>query len=232
VSNPPTDGETHPATTPSPDAAMTTAPVPEVPQQPSAAPSFEQPPAVPAAPVAMTTEPAAAPAAVTTEPAGSTAVVGMSPVPSAPPAWPVSAAPYGVMPAPVAVAPPQRGRASLVILSILSTVLLLGVGVLTVLYINDRQTITQQRSVIDQNAVDLKAKATDLDNTKKDLDAAKRDLDTEKTCADAVRDYFKQLQTMLSTFNPQTGVDTNSPALQAIAASSQALITKCGIKLG
>jgi hypothetical protein len=136
------------------------------------------------------------------------------------------------MPAPVAVAPPQRGRASLVILSILSTVLLLGVGVLTVLYINDRQTITQQRSVIDQNAVDLKAKATDLDNTKKDLDAAKRDLDTEKTCADAVRDYFKQLQTMLSTFNPQTGVDTNSPALQAIAASSQALITKCGIKLG
>jgi len=232
VSNPPTDGETHPATTPSPDAAMTTAPVPEVPQQPSAAPSFEQPPAVPAAPVAMTTEPAAAPAAVTTEPAGSTAVVGMSPVPSAPPAWPVSAAPYGVMPAPVAVAPPQRGRASLVILSILSTLLLVGVGVLTVLYINDRQTIAQQRTLIDQNAVDLKAKATDLDNTKKDLDAAKKDLDTEKTCADAVRDYFKQIQTMMSTFNPQTGVDTNSPALQAIAASSQALITKCGIKLG
>jgi hypothetical protein len=210
---------------------MTTAPVPEVPQQPSAAPSFEQPPAVPAAPVAMTTEPAA-PVAMTTEPAGSTAVVGMSPVPSAPPAWPVSAAPYGVMPAPVAVAPPQRGRASLVILSILSTLLLVGVGVLTVLYINDRQTIAQQRTLIDQNAVDLKAKATDLDNTKKDLDAAKKDLDTEKTCADAVRDYFKQIQTMMSTFNPQTGVDTNSPALQAIAASSQALITKCGIKLG
>ena len=225
MSNPPTDGETHPTTTPSPDAAMTAAPVPEVPQQPSVAPSFEQP----AAPAAAS---APEPVAMTSEPAGSTAVVGMSPVPSAPPGWPVSAAPYGVMPAPVAVAPPQRGRASLVIMSILSTVLLLGVGVLTVLYINDRQTIAQQRTLIDQNAVDLKAKATDLDNTKKDLDAAKRDLDTEKTCADAVRDYFKQIQTMMSTFNPQAGVDTNSPAIQAIAASSQALITKCGIKIG
>jgi hypothetical protein len=211
---------------------MTTAPVPEVPQQPSVAPSFEQPPAAPAASASASAASAPEPVAMTTEPAGSTAVVGMSPVPSAPPAWPVSAAPYGVMPAPVPVAPPQRGRASFVIMTILSTLLLLGVGVLTVLYINDRQTIAQQRTVIDQNAVDLKAKATDLDNTKKDLDAAKRDLDTEKTCADAVRDYFKQIQTMMSTFNPQTGVDTSSPAIQAIAAASQALITKCGIKIG
>jgi septal ring factor EnvC (AmiA/AmiB activator) len=153
-------------------------------------------------------------------------------VPSAPPGWPVSAAPYTAVPAPVAVAPPQRGRASLVILSILSTVLLLGVGVLTVLYINDRQTISQQRTLIDQNAADIKAKAAELDNTKKDLDSTKKDLDTEKACADTIRDYFKQLQSMLSTLNPQTGIDPQSPEVQAIAASSQALITKCGIKLG
>jgi hypothetical protein len=205
---------------------MTAAPVPQVPEQPSvapAAPVFE-----PAAPVFEPAAPAPAPVAMTTEP---TAVMGMSPVPSAPPGWPVSAVPYG-MPAPVAVAPPQRGRASLVILSILSTVLLLGVGVLTVLYINDRQTISQQRTLIDQNAADIKAKAAELDNTKKDLDSTKKDLDTEKACADTIRDYFKQLQSMLSTLNPQTGIDPQSPEVQAIAASSQALITKCGIKLG
>lgn len=231
MSNPPTDGEIHPATTPSPDAAMTAEPVQQAPalEQPSVTPSLatEQPAVAPAAPAPEPATSAPEPVASVPEP-----VVGMSPVPSAPPGWPVSAAPYGAMPAPVAVAPPPRGRASLVILSILSTVLLLGVGVLTVLYINDRQTIDQQRTVIDQNAVDLKAKATELDNTKKDLDATKTDLDTEKGCADTVRDYFKQIQTMLSTFNPQTGFDTNSPAVQAFAASSQALIQKCGIKLG
>ena len=198
MSNPPTDGENYPATTPSPDAAMTAAPVPQVPEQPSvapAAPVFEPaaPAPAPAAPVFEPAAPAPAPVAMTTEP---TAVMGMSPVPSAPPGWPVSAVPYG-MPAPVAVAPPQRGRASLVILSILSTVLLLGVGVLTVLYINDRQTISQQRTLIDQNAADIKAKAAELDNTKKDLDSTKKDLDTEKACADTIRDYFKQLQSML-----------------------------------
>jgi hypothetical protein len=221
VSNPPTDGETYPAATPSPDAAMTAAPVPQAP-----APELEQSSLVP--------DPAPAPATAAPEPVtlAPVPVVGMSP--SAPPAWPVSEAPYGVVPAPApaAAAPPQRGRASLVILSVLSTVLLLAIGVLTVLYINDRQTIGQQRTLIDQNATDLKAKAVELDNTKKDLDSTKKDLDSEKACADTIRDFFKQIQSMLSTFNPQTGVDPESPAFQAIGASSQALIQKCGIQLG
>src|SRR5262245_17643372 len=108
MSNPPTDGESHPAVTPSADAAMTATP----PQSPS-----PEPPTAPAEPPTPSPEPVSTP-----EPAAATAVVGMSTVPSAQPSWPVSANPYPVTAVPAA--PPRRGQASLVILSILSTVLL------------------------------------------------------------------------------------------------------------
>jgi len=132
----------------------------------------------------------------------------------------------------VPAAPPRRGQASLVILSILSTVLLLGIGVLTVLYVNDRQTITQQRATIDSSAADLKAKSAELDNTKKDLETAKQDAETQKACADTIRDFFKQIQSLAATVDPTKGIDLQSPAFQAISAAAQALTTKCGVSLG
>jgi len=196
---------------------------------PAAQSPTPEPPTAAPQPATLSPEPASTPEAVPTadpvsapEPVAPTAVVGMSTVPSAPTSWPVSAAPYGVMP--VLAAPPRRGQASMVILSIVSTLLLVGVGVLTVLYINDRQTISQQRSTIDSSAADLKATSAELDKTKKDLDSTKKDLDTEKACADTVRDFVKQMQSLAAGFDPTTGIDT-----QSIATAVQAITTKCGI---
>jgi hypothetical protein len=127
----------------------------------------------------------------------------------------------------VPAAAPDRGRASLIVLSVLSTVLLLGVGVLTVLYVNDRQTIGQQRALIDSSAADLRAKSADLARAQQDLDTAKRDAEADKGCADTIRNLFKQLQS-LALSNPQQ-VDPQSPVFQALSGAALDMQQKCGL---
>ena len=152
------------------------------------------------------------------------------PAPPPPPGWPVSTVPYGYAPVPDAT--PKRGRAPLVILSVLSTVLLLGLGVLTVLYVNDRNTITQQRGLINSNAADLSTKSAELARTKQDLDAANRDLETEKACADSVRNLYKQAQSLQTLITPSADPQSvlNSSAFQAMEAAERQMQDKCGLK--
>jgi hypothetical protein len=174
-------------------------------------------------PQAAATEPTTVPAPQ--------AGVGAAPVAEAPPSWPVSTAPYGYPPA-VPVAAPERGRASLVILSVLSTLLLVALGVLTVLFVNDRNTISQQRALMDSSAADLRAKSAELTRTQQDLEAAKKDAEADKACAESVRAYSQAMQTAIQSIKPtDTDVDL-SPFFQAITGAGQTMLQKCGIATG
>src|SRR5262245_48303994 len=121
VSYPPIDDEAHPTTPPpaEPTASELTAAGPSSAPLPSDAPH-------PTPAVAMT--PAPIPPVAIYPPASAVPASGIPA--SAPPGWPISAVPYGYAPAPVPA--PTRGKAAIVF-GVLSAVLLVGLGVLSVL---------------------------------------------------------------------------------------------------
>jgi hypothetical protein len=218
VSNPPIDGVAHPSATSAPSS------------EPAFLPAQEAAPTAGVAPEGAPTAGAAPEGAITPAPPPEAA---MAPLPQAPPGWPVSTAPYGYPPVAAPLAPPKRGRASLIILSVLSTVLLVALGVLTVLYVNDRNTIAQQRTLIDSSAADLRAKSAELTRAQQDLETTKQDAQADKDCADSVRALYKAMQGAIQSIDPKNPeLNLESPMFQAMSGAALGMQQKCDITIG
>jgi hypothetical protein len=187
---------------------------PAEPTFPGSAPAFppapSYPPATPAFPA--TVPPPAGPPPPSAPPApGTTGAMPaytpgytQVPVPSAPTydpsmAQPYSAppvsAPYGYMPVPSAIPapPPRRGRVGVVILSILTTLLLLATGVMTTLYIQQKQTADKSATQVEQLTKQVGDQTTKIDSMQRDIDSAQRDLTDAKAASDEALSQKKVL---------------------------------------
>jgi hypothetical protein len=186
------------------------------PVQPAAAEPFYAP--TPSAPPAFAYQPVPAPP--TYDP------TVMQPPFSAPPV----SAPYGYIPMASAIpAPPQkRGRVGIVILSVLTTLLLLGAGVMTTLFLQQKgevdkanTQITTLNGTVTSQQDKISTMEKDLDNTKRDLTDAKADAEEMATQKKAVADCVNAIYAFWRE------IDKSGPNSSATDKKGKALDTAC-----
>jgi hypothetical protein len=178
------------------------APMPPSSPEPSTTPSFfPATPATPFTPAAPSTqagsqEPAATPqpaVPVPSPPPPASYTAGSASVPSAMPGYPSPyaapypgyaqqfsappvSAPYGYA-MPTAVPEPKRGRAGIIIVSVLAALFLVTTGIFTTLFITRTSQANDLSGKVTQLSADNGALTTKSNNLQRDLDSTKKDLE-------------------------------------------------------